>query len=76
MERLSRAEKRLQKQQKRQEQKQNKYCLELKTITPITLIAKARALLARKILTTPAIRIPINPTMRKVPIFVRSRLVV
>lgn len=37
MDRLSRAEKRLLKQQKRQEQKQNKYNLELKTVTPKTL---------------------------------------
>lgn len=37
MERLSRAEKRNIKQQKRQEQKQNKYCLELKTIVPKTI---------------------------------------
>lgn len=36
MERMSRAEKRLIKQQKRQEQKQNKYNLELKTVTPKT----------------------------------------
>jgi phosphate starvation-inducible protein PhoH len=37
MERLSRAEKRLLKQQKRQEQKQTKNNLELKTVTPKTL---------------------------------------
>ena len=37
MERLSRAEKRLVKQQKRQEQRQNKNNLELKTVTPKTL---------------------------------------
>ena len=36
MERLTRAEKRLMKQQKRQEEKQNKYNLELKTILPKT----------------------------------------
>ena len=46
------------------------------TTTPITLIAKASAEDARKILTRPAIMMPIRPMIMKLPKRVRSALVV